>query len=196
MLSTKIKEATRVPHQQVEKKVVLRIKAIRNEADYANLLTHFYAYFNAVEKAVAPYITTEILPDLAERRNSSYIKADIEALGACVDELPDCLTPAINNIPQAIGALYVLEGSIMGGPYIVQMLEKAGLSKGFSFFSGYGEASGQKWALFTEVLNNIAKSENEEALVIQSAHDTFLRFGDVFGEVEVAKAVPRPSSTI
>ena len=186
MLSIKIKEATRIPHQQVEKKVVLRIKAIRNETDYADLLKYFYAYFNAVEQAVAPYITAQLLPDIRDRRNASYIKADIEALGASVDELPDSLTPAINNVAQAIGALYVLEGSIMGGPYIVQMLQKSGLSKGFSFFSGYGEASGQKWAAFTHVLNTIAQNEDEEAMVIQSAHETFLRFGDVFGEVEVA----------
>jgi len=134
MLSTKIKEATKVPHQEVEKKVVSRIKSIRSDADHADLLKHFYAYFNVVEKAIAPYITSAILPDLAGRRNASYIKADIEALGASTDELPLAVAPEINNIVQAIGALYVLEGSIMGGPYIVQMLQKSGLTKGFSFF--------------------------------------------------------------
>lgn len=186
MLSTTIKEATKTPHQEVEKKVVLRIKSIRSEADYADLLKHFYAYFNAVEHAVAPYITSEVLPDLADRRNASYIKADIEALGETVNDLPPAVAPEINNLAQAIGALYVLEGSIMGGPYIVKMLEKGGLTKGFSFFSGYGEASGQKWAAFTEVLNSIAKNETEEAEALQSAHETFARFGDVFGEIKVA----------
>jgi len=186
MLSTKIKEATKTPHQEVEKKVVLRIKAIRSEADYADLLKHFYAYFNAVEQAIAPYITTSILPDLAERRNASYIKADIEALEGTVDELPFALAPEINNPLQALGALYVLEGSIMGGPYIVQMLQKGGLTKGFSFFSGYGEASGQKWGAFTAVLNALPQNELEEAQALEAAHETFARFGDVFGEVKVA----------
>lgn len=186
MLSTTIKEATKAPHQEVEKKVVLKIKSIRSEADYADLLKHFYAYFNAVEQAVAPYITTEILPDLADRRNASYIKADIEALGATIDELPEAVAPQIDNALQAIGALYVLEGSIMGGPYIVKMLQKGGLTKGFSFFSGYGEASGERWAAFTNVLNSIAKNEEEEAQALHSAHETFARFGNVFGTVEVA----------
>lgn len=186
MLSTKIKEATKTPHQEVEKKVVLRIKAIRSEADYADFLKHFYAYFNAVEKSIAPYITRAILPDLAERRNASYIKADIEALGGTIDELPFALAPEINNAVQALGALYVLEGSIMGGPYIVQMLQKGGLTRGFSFFSGYGEASGQKWGVFTAVLNALPQSEQEEAQALEAAHETFARFGDVFGEVKVA----------
>jgi len=192
MLSTKIKEATKVPHQEVEKKVVSRIKSIRSDADYADLLKHFYAYFNVVEKAIAPYITSAILPDLAGRRNASYIKADIEALGASTDELPLAVAPEINNIVQAIGALYVLEGSIMGGPYIVQMLQKSGLTKGFSFFSGYGEASGQKWNTFVQVLNTIAQNEEEAEQALKSAHETFARFGDVFSDVKTG--VPLLSS--
>ncbi|EDM37686.1 Heme oxygenase [Pedobacter sp. BAL39] len=183
MLSTKIKEATRTPHQEVEKKVVLRIKNVRSEADYADLLKHFYAYFNAVEQAVAPFLTTDILPDLAERRNASFIKSDIEDLGGTVDDLPAAAAPEIHNLAQALGALYVLEGSIMGGPYIVQMLQKGGLTKGFSFFSGYGEASGQKWAAFTAVLNRI-ENEKEVEQALNSAHQTFARFGDVFEGVE------------
>lgn len=186
MLSTTIKEATKTPHQEVEKKVVLRIKSIRSEADYADLLKHFYAYFNAVEQAVAPYITSAVLPDLAERRNSSYIKKDIEDLGHTIDDLPAATAPEVTNVAQAMGALYVLEGSIMGGPYIVQMLQKAGLNKGFSFFSGYGETSGSKWGAFTAVLNSVAKGEEEENQVVQAAHQTFARFGDVFGNVAVA----------
>lgn len=181
MLSTKIKEVTKAAHQEVEKKVVLRIKSIRSEADYADLLKHFYAYFNAVEQAVAPYITPAVLPDLAERRNSSYIKADIEALGESVTGLPLAIAPEIGSIAQALGALYVLEGSIMGGPYIVQMLQKGGLTRGFSFFNGYGENSGQKWAAFTQVLNTIDQNEEEQAL--NSADETFTRFGNVFGPV-------------
>lgn len=186
MLSTKIKEVTKTPHQELEKKVVMQIKSIRSEADYADLLKHFYAYFNKVEQAVAPYITPAVLPDVAERRNSAYIKADIEALGASVDELPLAVAPEITNAAEAMGALYVLEGSIMGGPYIVQMLQKGGLTKGFSFFSGYGEASGQKWGAFLQVLNGIAKNEEEEAQVVNSANETFSRFGEVFGAVKAA----------
>ncbi|MCD0490510.1 biliverdin-producing heme oxygenase [Pedobacter sp. MC2016-14] len=187
MLSAKIKEATKTPHQEVEKKVVAKIKTIRNEADYADLLKHFYAYFNAVEQVIAPYITTAVLPDLAERRNASYIRADIEALGGTVDELPFATAPEVNNTVQALGALYVLEGSIMGGPYIVKMLQKGGLTKGFSFFSGYGEASGQKWGEFTAVLDALAKNEEDEKQALQAAHETFARFGDVFGTVNHPK---------
>lgn len=183
MLSTAIKEATKTAHQELEKKVVLKLKAIRSNLDYADLLKHFYAYFNAIEKAVAPYITTAVLPDFADRRDSSYIKNDIEELGSDVNNLPPVQIPTITNTVQALGALYVLEGSIMGGPYIVQMLNKFGIDKGVSFFSGYGEATGQKWGVFTSVLNNTAQTDEQQAEAIRAADETFANFGNVFKEV-------------
>ncbi|SFW19032.1 heme oxygenase [Sinomicrobium oceani] len=183
-LSAIIKESTRAHHQETEKKVVLRIKNIRNNEDYAALLKCFYAYFGAVEKAIAPYIN-DILPDYAERRDSSFIRKDIEALGGSTENLPRAIAPAIANGVQAMGALYVLEGSIMGGPYIVQMLQKKGIDKGFDFFGGYGEGSAGKWAAFTEVLDNLPGSSEEQDMAVRTASETFKRFGDVFDEVAV-----------
>lgn len=180
MLSTTIKEATKAGHQDTEKKVVLRIKQIRSEQDYLELLRCFYAYFSAVEHAIAPYITTATLPDYQERRNSSYIKTDIQELGGDLADLPLAHPPAVDSDIQAMGALYVLEGSIMGGPYIVQMLKKLGISRGFSFFSGYGEDSGKMWHSFTEALNSLPKSELDNLRAIDAAVETFRKFGDVF----------------
>lgn len=183
MLSTAIKEATKEAHLNLEKKVVQKMKAIRSDADYADFLKHFYAYFNQVEKAIAPYITAELLPDHTMRRNSSYLKQDIEELGLTVDELPAATAPEVTNTLQALGALYVMEGSVMGGPIIVKMLEKFGITKGVSFFSGYGEATGQMWGKFVAVLNAQANNNAEAQQAIAAANDTFSNFGTVFGAV-------------
>lgn len=180
MLSTKIKDATKQAHQQVEKQVVLKLKAIRSNADYANVLKHFYAYFSTVEKAIAPYLTTAVLPDYEERRNSSYIQSDIEELGATVNDLPAVTAPSIANVQQALGALYVMEGSIMGGSIIVQMLAKYGVEKGVSFFSGYGSQTGEMWGRFVAVLNANAANEAQENQAIDAANETFSNFADVF----------------
>lgn len=185
MLSTVIKEATKEAHLNLEKKVIQKMKAIRGDADYAGFLKYFYAYFKQVEQAIAPYLTTDLLPDYAERRNSAYLKRDIEALGGDVVVLPEAQAPEIGNSIEALGALYVMEGSIMGGPIIVKMLAKEGITKGISFFSGYGEATGQMWAKFTDVLNAGASNEQEERQAIDTANDTFKKFGDVFASVEV-----------
>ncbi|PWG81281.1 biliverdin-producing heme oxygenase [Pararcticibacter amylolyticus] len=186
MLSTSIKEATRTAHQDLEKRVVTRLKTINSNEDYADLLKYFYAYFSGVENAIRPFITEELLPDYKERRNSSFIKADIEALGADVNDLPPAIIPQIGNTLQALGALYVMEGSIMGGSIIVKMLEKMGITQGVSFFSGYGEATGEKWALFTEVMNKTAQTPEDEEVSIKAANDTFSCFADTFDTVKAA----------
>jgi len=186
MISNELKSATHVSHQQLEKTVVLRLKSIRSEADYAVFLTYFYAYFHAVEQAIADFITPEVLPDYAERRNSDYLKQDIESLGGTVEALPTAIAPFIDSTAAALGALYVLEGSIMGGPYIVQMLQKHGIAKGFSFFSGYGADTGKMWLAFTETLDACATDAGQREAVLQTAQETFERFGDVFARDSVA----------
>ncbi|MFT4204696.1 MAG: biliverdin-producing heme oxygenase [Chitinophagaceae bacterium] len=179
MVSTAIKDVTREAHQQLEKQVVLRIKTIASDSDYAAFLKYFYAYFSAVEQKAVPFVA-EVLNDYKERRNASYLKADIEALGSSVEALPEAQAPEINSVAEAFGALYVLEGSIMGGPYIIQMLQKHGIDKGFSFFSGYGAASGRMWKAFQDVLDEVGADEQSANAAMQKASETFEKFGHVF----------------
>lgn len=185
MLSTNIKEATKAAHLNLEKKVIEKLKAIRSNADYADFLKYFYTYFSQVEQAIAPYITEQLLPDYKDRRNSSYLKNDIEELGSHTGETPSITLPVIENQLQALGALYVMEGSIMGGSIIIKMLEKGGITKGISFFSGYGEATGQKWGVFVGTMNQQATTPEEEEIAIQAANEAFTCFGNVFNEVTV-----------
>lgn len=179
-VSTNIKEATKDAHVALEKQVVQRLKSIRSNADYAALLKYFYAYFNHVEKAIAPYITESLLPDYKDRRNSGYIKNDILALGSAIEDLPATTVPAIDNHVKALGALYVMEGSIMGGSIIVKMLEKGGITDGVSFFSGYGEATGPMWGKFVAVMNREAITDTQQADMIRTANETFEHFSKVF----------------
>ena len=184
MLSQNIKEKTKEAHQSLEGIVVRQLKAVRSDADYADVLKNFYAYFQAVEKAIVPFVTKEVLPDYAERRNSAHIKADIEELGSSIDELPPVTTPAVSNTLEALSALYVLEGSIMGGQHIVQMLNKYGITKGTSFFSGYGENNGKMWGTFVQVLNSVGENPADHERAVEVANETFARFGKVFDRVE------------
>ncbi|MDM1296421.1 biliverdin-producing heme oxygenase [Sphingobacterium sp. N143] len=186
MLHQHIKEQTHAAHQNVEGTIVRQLKNIRSETDYAEVLKGFYAYFRAVEDNIAPFITTEVLPDLNDRRNSTYIKKDIEVLGSTVDNLPEANAPQVNNILEALASLYVLEGSIMGGPYIVQMLNKYGINSGTSFFEGYGDNSREMWAKFTAVLNKYGEDSTTYDRAVAIANQTFYNFGDVFTPIASA----------
>lgn len=180
MLSKIIKEETKGSHQRLEAKMVRIIKKIKTEAEYATFLKSFYAYFKAVEHETGKFINTEILPDKALRRDSSYILADIQTLGFDLSYLPPADAPKVENTLQALSSFYVLEGSIMGGPYIVQMLKKNGITKGFSFFEGYGDKSEEMWKNYTDVLNKIGSDPSHEKSAIDIANQTFDNFEQVF----------------
>ena len=180
MLRNILKEQTHVAHQKAEGIIIRRIKAIHSEADYIDVLKGFYAYFSRVEEKMADFITEEILPDLQDRRDSSYIQADIESLGGSIDDLPIAVAPEINTAVEALSAMYVLEGSIMGGPYIVKMLEKRGITNGFSFFNGYGSDSKTMFDKFASVLNSYGESLDDPSHAVAVANETFKKFGEVF----------------
>lgn len=188
MLSTNLKEETKTAHLDLEKQVVQKLKAIRSNADYADFLKYFYTYFSQVEQAVKPFISLNILPDYQDRRNSSYLKNDIEALGGHVNDIPKVNVPRIEDHVQALGALYVMEGSIMGGSIIIKMLEKGGITEGVSFFSGYGPQTGQKWGLFTEAMNRHVVGPEQEAVAIKTANETFSKFAEVFDHVNAVNS--------
>ena len=185
MLSNHIKEATKISHQELEGKVVRKLKAIRSDSDYAELLKSFYAYFSKLEQEMRPYLSASVLPDYEDRRHSDYLRKDIEELGSDVLELPAVKVPRIQSATEALSALYVMEGSIMGGPYIVQMLRKGGIEKGLSFFSGYGEDTSKMWMAFTEILNQRIVTEADQILAVDTANATFSNFSTVFEQQQI-----------
>lgn len=179
MIQEELRKQTAAAHQQLEKLVVSRLKNIRSNEDYADLLKIFYAYFNRLEEAIRPYISNEVLPDYAERRHAISLADDIVCLGGQLIDLPEVSVPSIDNTVKALGALYVMEGSVMGGPIITQILAKYGITKGTSFFSGYGAETGKKWDAFINALNtNLSEEYYLDA--INAAIETFLRFADAF----------------
>ena len=180
MISSIIKEATMPAHQKLEKEVILKLKAIRSDEDYITLLKNFNDYFSALENAITPYITPEVLSDLPQRRNSAYIKQDIIELGGDATAATGIEVPEIKNALDAMAALYVMEGSIMGGKIIVQMLAKGGITKGVSFFSGYGEETGSMWGKFVQALDQTGKNAADENRAVEVANETFNCFAKVF----------------
>jgi heme oxygenase (biliverdin-IX-beta and delta-forming) len=61
--------------------------------------------------------------------------------------------PAIGTKAEALGALYVLEGSTLGGRTILRALRSRGVSTdGLDFLDPYGEKAGANWRTFLRVL--------------------------------------------
>lgn len=196
MISIAIKKATKKAHLDLEKKVIRKLKAISNEQDYADFLSYFYAYFSHLEKAIGPFITDTLIPNYKKRRNSGYLKRDLEAIGCGNNSLPATTVPIIDNYLKALGALYVMEGSVMGGQIIVKILEKQGITKGVSFFSGYGDDTEKMWITFTKAMDEHITDERQKKKVIRAAKETFSCFSTVFDQEHKILQNARPISSL
>ncbi|MGF7077701.1 biliverdin-producing heme oxygenase [Mucilaginibacter sp. UYCu711] len=179
LLADQLKGRTSGAHQELEKVLVRRMRAMRGLEDYIQLLQSFYGYFGALEDRINFFIGRAELPDYLLRRKSESLAKDIISLGGKVpDKAGVDNIPMIENYLQAFGALYVMEGSTLGGQIITQMLTKQLRlqDKGLLFFSSYGEHLETMWATFKMTLNRQATSNAEAEIVILAADATFRQF--------------------
>jgi len=84
------------------------------------------------------------------------IARDLAALGSapCPDEASD--TFEISSFAHALGALYVMEGSTLGGRIILRHLETQEIdipADAMSFFAGHGAETGSMWRFFVAKLD-------------------------------------------
>lgn len=179
MLSITLKEETKDLHVALEKAMVPMIKGIQTSEDYVKVLGLFYSYYGGLENRLGKIVDIKI-PDHHLRRKKEIIADDILSLGGTLPELtPGQHLPSIENKYQAFGALYVMEGSTLGGLYISKMIEKQlNLTDGasLSFFDGYGEQTEEMWNSFKSALDEQAVHTAEQAAVVQAANDTFKKF--------------------
>lgn len=180
MFSERLKEETKENHQSLERILIPQIKSIRNLEDYARLLGMFYSYFGGLEKKIDAAVDKELLPDYDKRRKTSAIADDLLAIGASLPDLAaDNDLPEITDHQQALGALYVIEGSALGGKIISKMIAQAlgdSVQKALSFYDGYGEDTAEMWGTFKGILNEQLISNEEQTKVIRTADETFLKF--------------------
>jgi heme oxygenase len=178
-LSDQLKIRTAVTHQEVERTLITRMRAMQTTDDYIALLQVFYSFFGALEDRINVYIGSAELPDHLQRRKSGSLATDIRALGGILPEkeaLSDI--PGIDDPLQAFGALYVIEGSTLGGQIISGMIAKQlGIGeKGLSFFLSYGQHLATMWATFKLTLNRQGDNEADRERIITAADATFRKF--------------------
>ncbi|MBB5438890.1 heme oxygenase [Pedobacter sp. AK017] len=181
MIADKVKAQTSTYHRELEAILVRKIKSIRSVQDYIQILNDFYSFFAGLELLISKHLQPT-LADAGERRKTAAIADDLSYFKA---KVPDLATgaelPVILNHFQALGALYVIEGSTLGGKYISQMISQQlniPVDEGLSFFNGYGESTMEMWARFKDYLNKEAIADEQQADVIEAANQTFLKFKD------------------
>jgi heme oxygenase len=178
LTATIVKENTSRLHMELEELLIPQLLAIQSDGDYARILQIFYEMVYPLENLIERYLTTEMLPDIQHRRKSNLILQDLARLGFDDTTLRNNDNqPVIQSREQAMGALYVLEGSTLGGKIIANMLIKKNdnFKTSLNYFTAYGTETGTKWRLFLDHLNQYQNLTQIETIT-KTANETFLKF--------------------
>jgi heme oxygenase len=177
-----LREKTQAPHHALEAALDWN-GAFSSPARYAELLRRFHAAVLGADLVIDQWIDST--PYVEARRTAAWIAADLQQLSEQHGVEPQPLSrPAdyqfVESRAAAIGALYVLEGSALGGQILsAQLRTRLGITPetGGRYLQAYGERTGEIWKAFREWVNSELTSSTlltEEA--VPAALATFERF--------------------
>jgi heme oxygenase len=150
-LSVRLKQSVAAIHDEIEAGAAIP-DGILSLADYALCLGRFHAVFAPVEECLAAFDDwPEWGIDLAAHVRTPALRADLAALGFDHAALPRLVLPPMADFAAALGGLYVLEGSSLGGKVILRSLEArlgSRLAGAAAFFGGAGRQGALAWPAF------------------------------------------------
>ncbi|THF60181.1 biliverdin-producing heme oxygenase [Pseudothauera rhizosphaerae] len=173
--SQRLKAATHATHDVLDKRVMAGdIFASRDH--FARFLRVQYRFHRDIEALYADPALAALLPDLAARCRRPQVAADLTALGQPLPPPAPARLTAGLPLPEALGWLYVAEGSNLGGTLLYKWAhEKLGLDQncGASHLAAHPEGAARHWREFTAALDAVALSPAQEAAVIAAAEEAF-----------------------
>jgi heme oxygenase (biliverdin-IX-beta and delta-forming) len=181
-----LKEGTADVHRQIEERVPV-FREDFNLAEYTQLLERFYGYWSPVETKLlqVPGLDHPEL-HLPRRLKTSLLIGDLKILHRDPAFLPRCdRLPPLDTFPRALGCLYVLEGSTLGGRLISKRLAQhlnLREDSGAAFFNAYGESTGRRWLEFKSFVSTHTEPQQTNHIVT-AARQTFQYFYDWLGDL-------------
>lgn len=204
-----LREETRPEHEATEASMPLMSPDL-TVASYAAVLRRLLPVVAGWERWAEAHAPAAVRPLLPARRRSHLLEADLQCLGAdaepnaSVGAPIDWMAVVTGDAGVAgpregaagggerfeagfLGAMYVLEGSTLGGRFIARHVEEALALRpgcGNAYFQGHGDATGRVWRETTALLTALPQGEAET--VIAAARRTFRAFGLALGEAAPA----------
>lgn len=188
MITERLRSETR-PHHEAMEKVAFSDKIMSgqlNLAEYKTLIRNNYIMNAIIEEAVSAMPEFVNLPGLnfEGRRKSAVLEKDLQLLGLDKNEIDThSYSLSFNNIYEALGAFYVMEGSTLGGSVISRQLAKNETLQSvgeFNFYGCYGDMVGPNWKAFQQVLISTVDTQEKEDQAVASAGRTFDYFRGIF----------------
>jgi heme oxygenase len=185
-LHQRLRAATRTLHDAVEGGVDMAA-ALSSVAAYCRLLRDLWRLHAGYEACLAGQPWAELGIDYDSRRRAPLLRADLAALGDSAG-LGQPVAVSVTGLHDALGCLYVLEGSTLGNQVLLRAAEAAlglGPDTGARFLHGYGAETGAQWRRLTQALDGIPAAGPAAEAIEAGARRTFETFSRTLGTVSI-----------
>lgn len=171
-----MRESTWPIHQRLDRRLSAARRFARRE-DYRAHLAALWGIHAAVERGWDAVAWTDVLDDIDERRKLPLLEADLHRLGGTCAELPICPDlPSGSDPSTALGVLYVLEGSTLGGRHLLAVVGRTlalGPDNGASYLASYGERVDAMWSRFGHAAEAYCADHERRTRAVESAVSAF-----------------------
>ena len=164
---------------------------------YAAVLQGLDSFLSAWEPRLLAALPKALRDGFRARSRHAFLRQDLQALSAHLPTRPQApggdgavLALVLPDKAAALGSMYVLEGSALGGQAIARALRQCpGLDamRGTRYFMGHGADTGRMWREFRDLLS---RELDEDPVAIQgacrAAIDTFDALIACFREIPAA----------
>lgn len=172
-----LRAGTHVQHEALEGSGWLE-HAVADRDAYGDHLLRVATFVRDAECALAPFDDELRAGGFApaERRKNGRVCEELSALGLDAPAADGgAAFPALSDFSAAVGCLYVLEGSTLGGVLIARVVRER-LDWESTFYGGYGRRTAEMWRAFASAANACAATLNVTTLV-PAAQATFEAYG-------------------
>lgn len=161
--------------------------------DYKKYLSALFPFVSGFEQYIFPELT-QFIPDLGKRKKTQLIKNDLSKLDETIKDngmMTESYFKSMYTDPYAaLGALYVLESSTLGGELIQQHIQntlKEPVTTKLSYFTAHGSENTIMWDNFFKNFCEVAEQSDKQENIIDGALRT-LRLLDQLMTDESLKA--------
>ncbi|TDF78381.1 biliverdin-producing heme oxygenase [Pseudomonas sp. H9] len=177
--SQRLNQLTHAPHTELDA-LVKSHAPFETRESFARFVVAQYLFQNELKALYTNPELIAIVPDLAERCRAEQAGLDLADLNT---EIPGDFPGELQkpSLGEAMGWIFVSEGSKLGAAFLIKRAVGLGLSDSFGA-RHLGEPAGGRaegWKQFTRILDGLALSPEEEAKAEQGAVAAFERFTEL-----------------
>ena len=174
--SQRLNQITNEPHQKLDA-LVKAHKPFDTRENFARFVVAQYLFQSELQALYTDAALKEIVPDLPERCRAEQAKADLADLNT---QVPAPVAGAVKapSKAEALGWIFVSEGSKLGAAFLIKRAVALDLSETFGA-RHLGEPAGGRaegWKSFVKTLDGLELSAEEEADLDKGAVAAFERF--------------------